>query len=66
MLITGSVGKRNMEATINQYQRLFEEHVGKDVASSIIRGTSLLPFIKRIWELERLFVSMLKSQGNGI
>jgi len=63
MLTSGSAGRANMKAAIEKYRALFADQVGYLAAGQIINGTALLPFVKRIWKLEEIYIELMKKLG---
>jgi len=63
MLTSGSAGRANMRMAIEEYRCLFADQIGRQAGDIIVNGTALLPFGKRIWRLEELYVDLMKKLG---
>lgn len=61
MLISGLWGRANQKYAIEMYRSLFAEKVGREIANRTVDGTQFIPFVKRVWKLEVLYVNLCRT-----
>lgn len=56
-LTSGSAGAQNLDDALDKYKRLFSKKLGDAAGMAIIKSTAGMDPVKRLWELEHIYVS---------
>lgn len=65
ILVSGSAGRANLKFALERYERLFHIKFGKVAGEVLVRSTSHLEPVPRLWELERLYTGKERLARGG-